>query len=212
VGVDAATQLNFFNPGDVNYKYSDTGYTMLAEIIERVSGKSYDQFIMQNLIIPNGLTSTSITMLGWDQTIPAPFNPGYVYENGVMTDKTADNMSLHVGEGNIISTPADIARWIRRLIKGEAGINSTLVDLMKTPTAGALSKGQKYGLGISLTSGLGYGHTGANQGYLSLMKYDPAVDVTTIVYFNIWDNANLLTDQARLMLKAGQDARAAVGY
>jgi D-alanyl-D-alanine carboxypeptidase len=212
VGVDAATQLHFFNPGDVNYHYSDTGYTMLAEIIERVSGKSYDQFIMQNLVNPNGLTSTSITMLGWDQTIPAPFNPGYVYENGVMTDKTTDNMSLHVGEGNIISTPADIARWIRRLIRGEAGINSTLVDLMKTPSAGALSKGQKYGLGITFASGFGYGHTGANQGYLSLMMYDPLADVTAIVYFNIWDNANLLSDQFGLMIKAGRDARAAVGY
>ena len=212
VGVDAATQLHFFNPGDVNYHYSDTGYSMLAEIIERVSGKSYDQFLMENLINPNGLTYTSVTMLGWDQTIPPPFNPGYVYENGVMTDNTADNMSLHIGEGNIISTPTDIARWIRRLIRGEAGIDLTWVDLMKTPTAGALSQGKNYGLGISSMSGFGYGHTGANQGYLSLMMYDPAADVTTIVYFNIWDNANLLTDQSRLMVKAGRDARAAVGY
>ncbi|MCX5823379.1 MAG: serine hydrolase [Deltaproteobacteria bacterium] len=212
VGVDAATQLYFFNPGEVNYHYSDTGYSMLAEIIERASGKSYDQFLIRNLINPNGLIYTSVTMLGWDQTIPSPFNPGYVYDNGVMTDSTADNMSLHIGEGNIISTPADIARWIRRLIRGEAGINSTWVDLMKTPTAGALSQGKNYGLGISSMSGFGYGHTGANQGYLSLMMYDPAADVTTIVYFNIWDNANLLTDQALLMIKAGRDARAAIGY
>lgn len=212
VGVDAATQLHFFNPGDVNYQYSDTGYSMLAEIIERVSGNSYDQFLMQNLMNPNGLTYTSVTMLGWDQKIQPPFNPGYVYVNGVMTDTTEDNMSLHIGEGNIISTPADIARWIRRLIRGEAGINSTWVDLMKTPTAGALSQGKNYGLGISSISGLGYGHTGANQGYLSLMMYDPAADVTTIVYFNIWDSANLSNDQFPLMVKAGRDARATVGY
>jgi D-alanyl-D-alanine carboxypeptidase len=212
VGVVAATQLYFFNPGDVNYHYSDTGYSMLAEIVERVSGKPYDQFLMQNFINPNGLTYTSVTMLGWDQTIPPPFNPGYVYANGVMTNTTEDNMSLHIGEGNIISTPADIARWIRRLIRGEAGINSTWVELMKTPTDGALSQGKNYGLGISSLSGLGYGHTGANQGYLSLMMYDPTADVTTIVYFNIWDIANLLTDQFPLMVKAGRDARAAVGY
>lgn len=212
VGVVAATQLYFFNPGDVTYHYSDTGYSMLAEIIERVSGKPYDQFLMQNFINPNGLTYTSVTMLGWDQTIPPPFNPGYVYANGVMTNTTEDNMSLHIGEGNIISTPADIARWIRRLIRGEAGINSTWVDLMKTSTAGALSQGHNYGLGISSMNGLGYGHTGANQGYLSLMMYDPAADVTTIVYFNIWDIANLLTYQFPLMVKTGRDARAAVGY
>ena len=83
---------------------------------------------------------------------------------------------------------------------------------MKTPTAGALSRGKNYGLGISQLSGLGYGHTGANQGYLSLMMHDPAADVTIIVYFNIWDTANLLTQQFSLMAKAGRDARAAVGY
>jgi hypothetical protein len=44
------------------------------------------------------------------------------------------------------------------------------------------------------------------------MMYDPTADVTTIVYFNIWDIANLLTDQFPLMVKAGRDARAAVGY
>jgi len=211
-GVDATYQLRFFDPGDLNYHYSDTGYSMLAEIIERVSGKSYDQFLMQNLITPNGLTYTSVTMLGWDQTIPRPFNPGYVYDNGVMTDETADNMSLHIGEGNITSTPADLARWIKRLVRGEAGINAALVELMKTPSAGALSRNKKYGLGISSVSGLGYGHTGANQGYLSLMMHDPTANVTTIVYFNIWDRVNLLTDQAPLMMKAAFDARAAVGY
>jgi D-alanyl-D-alanine carboxypeptidase len=212
VGVVAASQLYFFNPGDLNYHYSDTGYSMLAEIIERVSGESYDQFLMQHLIIPNGLTSTLVTMSGSDQTIPDPFNPGYVYDNGVMTDTTEDNMSLHIGEGNIISTPADISQWIMRLIRGEAGIDSTWVELMKTPTDGALSQGATYGLGIHSESGLGYGHTGANQGYLSLMMYDPAVDVTTIVYFNIWDIANLLPDQYVMMIKAGLDARAALGY
>ncbi|MDQ5987735.1 MAG: D-aminopeptidase [Syntrophus sp. SKADARSKE-3] len=212
VGVDAATQLYYFNPGDVNFHYSDTGYTILAEIIERVSGMSYDQFIMQNLVNLNGLTSTIIPMWGWEQAIPPPFNPGYVYEDRVLTDTTASNMSVHIGEGNIISTPADIARWIRLLIRGEAGINSTLVEMMKTPTAGALAMGEPYGLGIGWKSGLGYGHTGATKGYLSLMMYDPDADVSTIVYFNIWDSANLLTDQSTLMTKAGRDARASVGY
>ncbi len=46
--------------------------------------------------------------------------------------------------------------------------------------------------------------------YSILMMYDPAADVTTIVHFNIWDRANLLTDQSALMMNAGRDARAAV--
>jgi D-alanyl-D-alanine carboxypeptidase len=208
VGVAATCQLSYFSPG-AKYKYSNQGYSILATIIERVSGMPYDQFIIQNLITPNGLSSTSVPMLGTDQTIPPPFNPGYLYKNGVMKDVTQSNMSLNIAEGNIISTPADIARWVRRIIRGEAGPNSTSVNAMTTLTSQSLNS---YGLGIIYSSGLGYGHNGAHVGYLSLMVYDPAVDVTTIFYFDIWDDTNLLGDQWTLFMKAARDARAAVGY
>jgi D-alanyl-D-alanine carboxypeptidase len=208
VGVNATCQLSYFSPG-ASYKYSNQGYSILATIIERVSGIPYDQFVIQNLITPNSLSSTSVPMLGNDQTIPSPFNPGYLYGNGLLTDETQSNMSLNIAEGNIISTPADIARWVRRLIRGEAGPNAASVEAMKTLTP---QSGTKYGLGLSYISGLGYGHTGAHVGYLSLMVYDPSVDVTTILYFNIWDAANLLGDQVSLLTKAAKDARATVGY
>ncbi len=210
-GVNAVCQASHFTPG-ADYHYSDTGYSILAKIIERVSGMSYDQFLVQNLITPNGLSSTSVAMLGTDTKIPPPFNPGYAYHNGQSQDVTEDNMSKHIGEGNITSTPADLARWARRLIRGEAGLNSTAVNTMMTPTPQSVKHKGTYGLGIQHSDGLGYGHTGANQGYLSMMMYDPAADVATIVYFNVWDIANLLTDQAALMKKAGRDARAAAGF
>jgi len=211
VAVNATCQLDFFAPG-TDYHYSDTGYSILAAIIERASGMPYDQFLVQNLIAPNGLSSTSVVMLGTDQTIPLPFNHGYIYDQATLTDTTEDNMSLHIGEGNITSTPADIARWVRRLIRGEAGPNAAAVNAMTTPTPQSIHRGKNYGLSVQYFSGLGYGHTGANQGYLSLMMHDPVADVTTIVYFNVWDLAYLLTDQFALLKQAGLDARMIVGY
>ena len=208
IGVDATCQLSHNTPG-AKYKYSNQGYSVLATIIERVSGMPYDQFVIQNLITPNGLSSTLVPMLGTDQMIPPPFNPGYHYINGRMLDVTQSNMSVNIAEGNIISTPVDIARWVKRLIRKEAGPNSASVDAMMTLTPESLNA---YGLGISYVSGLGYGHTGAHAGYLSLMVYDPAADVTTIFYFNVWDDANLMGDQVKLLLKAAKDARTAVGY
>jgi D-alanyl-D-alanine carboxypeptidase len=208
VGVDADCQLSYFLPG-AGYHYSNQDYSILATIIERVSGMPYDQFVLLNLITPNGLSYTSVPMAGYDQAIPSPFTPGYRYESGVMTDVTQSNMSVNIAEGNIISSPADLARWVRRLIRGEAGPDSASVDAMKTGTP---QSGGNYGLGIVHWSGLGYGHNGAHAGYLSLMVYDPAADVTTILYFNIWDVANLTTDQIQLVTKAAMDARAAVGY
>ncbi|OPY86913.1 MAG: D-alanyl-D-alanine carboxypeptidase precursor [Syntrophaceae bacterium PtaU1.Bin231] len=211
VGVDALCHASYFVPG-ADYKYSNQGYSILATIIERVSGLTYDQYVHQNLVTLNGLTSTFIPMLGTDQTIPAPFTPGYVWFEGLFLDRTISNMSLNIAEGNIISTPVDLARWIKRLLKAQAGLNAATVSAMETLTPQSVAKGSKYGLGLSYMDGLGYGHTGAHEGYLSLMAYDAAADVTTIAYFNVWDYANLLTAQANLLMQAAKNARAAVGY
>lgn len=209
VGVVAACQIKYFAPG-ADYRYSNTGYSLLAIIIERVSGMTYDRFIRENLIVPNGLSSTSVPMLASDQTLPSPYSDGYFFEEGVIARVTEDNMSVNIAEGNIISTPADLARWIRRLIRGEAGPDAVSVEAMKTPTP--QSGSVQYGLGIHYRSGLGYGHTGAHAGYLSLMIYDPADQVTVILYFNVWDYKYMLTDQFALLWKAAQDAKKAVGY
>lgn len=208
IGVNAACQLSYFAPG-AQYHYSNTGYSLLVTILERVSGLSYDQFILQNLIAPNGLTATSVPMLPADRALPAPYAPGWLYKDGQLTEVTEDNMSLNTGEGNIVSTPADLARWIKRLVKAQAGPDAASVQAMMTPTT---QSGQAYGLGLTCAPGFGYGHTGAHQGYLSLMLYDPAADVTLVLYFNIWDEANLETDQYSLMINVAKDARAALGF
>lgn len=212
VGVDAACQLSYFAPG-ASYKYSNTGYSILATIIERVSGMTYDQFVTQNLIVPNGLSSTSVPMLATDRSIPTPFNPGYALCQGVMTDVTEDNMSVNIAEGNIISTPADLARWISRLIRGEAGPNTASVQAMMTQTP--QSGDSRYGLGIFCVNKLGYGHNGAHMGYISLMMYDPVTDVTVVSYFNLWDETspyNIRPAQMTLLGQAALDAKTAVGF
>jgi D-alanyl-D-alanine carboxypeptidase len=210
VSVDATCQLSYdFVPGK-GYHYSNTGYSLLAIIIERVSGLPYDQFVTNNLITPNNLIRTTIPMLGTDQWIPSPFAPGHVWMNNVLTDVTKSNMSANIAEGNIISTPSDLARWVKRLMNGQAGPDAASVAAMMqaTPQSGPTN----YGLGILYFPGLGYGHNGMHVGYMSLMVYDPDADVTTIVYMNVWDIANMPTDQAALLVKAAKDARAAVGY
>jgi D-alanyl-D-alanine carboxypeptidase len=194
-------------PGD-RYHYSNTGYSLLAIIIERVSGAPYDRFVGDHLILPNDLVSTSVPMLAADKKIPSPYADGYLYEGGRLLKVSEDNMSGNIAEGNIISTPADLALWIRRLIRGEAGPDAASVEAMKTPSP----KSSTYGLGIQYISVLGYGHTGAHLGYLSVMTHDPACDVTLVMYFNIWDYENLLTDQATLMMKVAGDARKITGY
>ncbi|MDD5432828.1 MAG: serine hydrolase [Candidatus Omnitrophica bacterium] len=186
VGVVAQNQLSFFVPGSA-YHYSDTGYSMLGKIIERVSGKSYADFIKDELLVPNNLLETSLPYKGSDQTIPEPFVKGSVWVDNALQDVTKSNMSPQVAEGNITSTPIDLANWGKKLLTGQAGLTKETVEKMKL----GMNRGDKtestYGLGLVYSPESGYGHSGAHEGYLTLMSYNPKTDITYVMFTNTWD-------------------------
>lgn len=66
-------QVGFEGEPGSQYKYSDTGYCLLALIIERVTGKSYEEFITEEFIVPNSLDDTTLPWKGDDTALPDPF-------------------------------------------------------------------------------------------------------------------------------------------
>ncbi|MFA5851114.1 MAG: serine hydrolase [Spirochaetales bacterium] len=100
IGVVAANKLSTGEPGET-YHYSDTGYTLLAKIVERVSGMSYDRFLRENFWGPLGLAQTSAPWNGDDTALPAPFMTGHVSLGAGFLDFMEDNMSSQVGPGNV---------------------------------------------------------------------------------------------------------------
>ena len=186
VGVVAKDHLSFFKPGTA-YHYSDTGYSILGKIVERVSGKRYSDFIKDELLVPNGLLETSLPWKGSDQSIPAPFVKGYVWIDGKTEEVTRSNMSPHVAEGNMTSTAVDLANWCKKLMTGRAGLDKATVEMMKTGMDIGDGTGSKYGLGIGSSEMNGYGHAGAHEGYLTLMYYDPKTDTAYVIFTNEWN-------------------------
>lgn len=208
VGVVAANNLSYFKPG-ASYHYSDTGYSMLGKIIERVSNETYDDFVRVHLLMPNGLTETTLVSGGNETKLPEPFAPGYSYSGGQVYDTTEDNMSPHVAEGNVITTPADLARWGKLLYSGKAGVNSTLVDMMMDVLPFD-DQGHYYGLGTQYTEGLGYGHNGGNIGYLTLMRYDPKTQFTVVISADAI-NFDDLVGQLNFLFNMAREAKQIVG-
>jgi len=194
-GVVARNQLSFFRPGSA-YHYSDTGYSMLGKIIERVSQKSYAQYIKEALLVPNGLTSTMVVVDGSDQDLPGPFAKGYDWADGEIVEVTRSNMSPHVAEGSVMTTPRDLALWAKKLFTGKAGLTKDTVAKMMdacTSTGGVSTTAGEYGLGL-LCSKNGYGHNGAHEGYLSNMVYNPKTGVSYVIFTNIWNCQTCATD------------------
>lgn len=187
IGVVSGAHLSYFSPG-TSYHYSNTGYSILGKIIERVSGKTYQNFLMEKVIRPMGLRQSFMPVSGTDRVIPSPFASGFVLTADTLYNVTQSNVSVNVAEGNLITTPADLAKFLQKLLTGRGVlspryVNSILMNYV--PTSEVAAGG--YGCGLSYTSGLGYGHTGAHEGYLSYMIYDPEMDLTMVAFTNVWN-------------------------
>lgn len=168
-------QLTYGEPG-IEHHYSNGGYTLLAKIIERVSGKSYHEFVTDELLVKNQLNASSLPYLGTDTALPAPFLHGYLFLNNASVDLTHFDMSFGIGEGNLISSFRDLAAFYRNLFTGQAGLDvGQVTRMMECPLSN-----ESYGLGIEYTEGLGYGHSGSQFGYLTVAVYDPVNDCMMI--------------------------------
>ncbi|KAF0129227.1 MAG: D-Ala-D-Ala carboxypeptidase [Bacteroidetes bacterium] len=201
VGVNAECHLSYFQPGG-SYHYSNTGYSILGKIIERVSGQSYQQFVMEHIVQPMGMENTSFPYLSSDRTIPLPFVSGFKYSPGNIIDCTESNMSLNVAEGNLITTPDDLSKFLLTLIEGNGVLLPFWVNqVLLAPPAGSLPSGW-YGCGIFYSMNLGFGHNGAHEGYLSRMATDPTVGFTVVAFTNSWDlsTENSLRDQLNFLV------------
>ena len=208
VSADATCQLANFAPGGGFY-YTNLGYDLLANIVERVSGKRYDQFVHDNFLLPNGLSETTFPYTGTLAFPPLPYEIGHNYQNHASTLMPEDNVSGNVGEGNVITTPAELATWMRLLVKGQAGLTLATVNQMTMEAAGAVGH---YGLGLFPVPGLGWGHNGAHPGYQTFAFYDPTQDVSMVVSVTDLNYDDQNVSQTLCIVHSAWAAKNILGY
>ncbi|MBP6003165.1 MAG: serine hydrolase [Pyrinomonadaceae bacterium] len=96
------------------FAYSNIGYSLLAMIVEKASGKRYEDFLYENLFRPAGMNSTGYSRPKFDPDVIAV---GYRWDGmlwGKPTDKAWDGDApfWHLrGNGGILSTAVDLAKW-----------------------------------------------------------------------------------------------------
>ena len=171
-----------FTPG-AEWLYSNTGYTLLGVIIERVSGKPLRVFAHERIFAPVGMRDTHIqddhTMIVRGRT--AAYTP---------RDSGGWKISIPVfdtyGATSLFTTVGDLLRWmanLRQPIVGSATMAAT------AQRSGALSDGTPtnygYGLTIGTYRGLkAIGHGGADAGYRAYVEQYPARGIAIAVLCN----------------------------
>ncbi|MFH0130524.1 serine hydrolase domain-containing protein [Variovorax sp. VaC1] len=177
------SELNF-EPG-TQMVYSNGGYFLLAKIVERVSGQSFNDFLKARLFGPLGMPDTASVVSDLDvvpglagQYLPAP---GGGWQRGVYPCELD-------GGGSLVSTVDDMLRWQAHMRSSEKIVGSARSwALLSEPTT--LSSGSKvtYGFGLARHPYRGVEivhHAGAVLGAQSQMLSVPAHGLDIIVMVN----------------------------
>jgi CubicO group peptidase (beta-lactamase class C family) len=176
-----------FKPGE-EYSYSNSGFTVLAEIVKSVSGKSLRKFTDSAIFKPLGMTNTHVHD---DYTEIVP-NRSYSYEQKDRTHFANAVLSYSVaGATSLFTNVDDMSKWIMNFYDHKVGDQQDIEQLTKK---GILNNGkvQDYALGISVDKFNGqtrYSHNGADAGYRTSVSVFPDLKMGFIVFSNL-DNAD----------------------
>jgi CubicO group peptidase (beta-lactamase class C family) len=156
-----------FAPG-TDWHYSNTNYLLAGMLIEKVTGHTWAEEVRRRIITRLDLRETSVPED--DTSIRGPHPRGYVRPgpDAPLLDVTAFNPSVAGSSGSIISSGADIDRFLGALIDGKLLHPAQLREMMRTRPTGD-SDGRAYGLGLESRplpcGGLYWGHRGDIIGY-----------------------------------------------
>ncbi len=101
--------LSFSNDPGGNYEYSNMGFAMLGYIIKKVSGKTYEQYINENILAPLGMKNTY-----WEYAkVPAPqLAHGYRWLNSNWVEQPLLHDGTYGAMGGMITTIEDFSKYV----------------------------------------------------------------------------------------------------
>ena len=182
-------QSLLFDPGK-NFSYSNAGYSILAAIIGKVSGKSYNEYIRENIFLPLGMNRSRC---GTDASYANGQSVGYLLKTGKPLRLSIYDLSGETGSGNIYSTAYDLYKYERGICNGKI-LSKESSDWMFSPQWGDWSSG--YGYGWEITEKYGrkrFSHGGniAGGGYVSLIIRYPGEGFLLVFLSNNADKTAL---------------------
>ena len=160
-----------FTPG-AEHTYSNTGYNLLAEVVQRVTGKSFRSWTTENLFQPLGMTSTHFhddhTMIVPDRAL------GYARVRPTVFRNVGNNLTA-LGSSSLYSTAHDMAKWLINFDDKKVG-GQRAMDLMLSK--GKLNNGStvEYAFGVAHGTQNGqpmFNHSGGWAGFSSFVLVFP---------------------------------------
>jgi CubicO group peptidase (beta-lactamase class C family) len=184
-----------FEPNE-KWDYSNTGYLILATIIERASGQEFGQYLKDKIFEPLDMKNTFVYRRRFAPKEIPNYANGYIYSDSLQKKILPDEIGKDfyvvyldgiVGDGMVNSNPQDLLKWDRALY------NNTIINDKdrKLIFSSVMTKDRyqtDYGFGWMIDSTKTYGkiasHSGGWAGYISYIERDIDNDKTIIVLQN----------------------------
>jgi len=170
-----------FPPGD-QYTYCNSGYTLMAEIVSRLSGKPFPEWMKERVFEPLGMQST----LFYDDHERIVLNRAYSYEKTDDGYKKSVLSYANVGATSLFTTVEDMAKWSNHFRDPVVGSEKTLALMHER---GILNAGDTIPYAFGQVVGEHGGrptvsHGGADAGYRTHFVRFPEDDLAIIVLSN----------------------------
>ena len=159
----------YFAPG-ASYRYSNSGYALLALIVERVSKKSFADFLRDEIFRPLGMTATVAHQEGVSTVARRAY--------GHPADQSRTSAVL--GDGGVYSSVDDLANWLAALDRGEFAQASIPRVATENPKV-------KYGYGWRISEHNGRQtvmHTGETIGFRNAVMRMPKERLAIVILTN----------------------------
>lgn len=170
-----------FNPGE-EYLYCNTGFTLLAEVVSRVSGRNFAEFTKSNIFEPLQMSST----LFYDDHEKIVKDRAYSYKADSAGYKKNNLNYANVGATSLFTTAEDLGKWALNFASLKIG-DQAIINKMNTPAVLNNGKAIGYALGQSVGKYKGLNeiqHGGADAGYRSFLDRFPDQKLEIIVLSN----------------------------
>ena len=170
-----------FEPGS-RYQYSNTGYNLLAAIVEVVTGKTLPVWVNENIFKPFQMNASQVLT---DYSKPIKNVAGSYYLDKDSFHKSSDMLTAW-GSSSIFTTVEDLSKWVIRFQKGIDRKDPVFMRMIETDK---LNNGEKntyaYGNAVIDDQGLmNINHTGGWASYATVISSYPSQGISIILLSN----------------------------
>ncbi len=160
-----------FSPGK-RFSYNNSGYILLAAIVEEVSGQSVSEFFQNTIFDPYGLNHTS------PAATDASASPYYGYRQDLLREAPRYHPSWFFGAGGIHSTAKDLTKWMQTVVSEDFLTEELRGLFLKDHT------NEDYGYGWVVNSEGKISHDGGSAGATSFISFNPTTNESIVILTN----------------------------